>query len=436
MKGIDKTFFEQAVECGIINFDEIRNKVEQMKLNTVLKQYEQDKATNKVWKAQGTDTRWKFKKEDGKIVAKTTEEALKQAYIDYYINLKDRNNEKDARKITFEKMFFDWVEYQEERPTIASGTTYKYRTTYNSLFKGTPFMKYAISDINEDDITHFLMRLAIDKGLKKKRATEIAGYIKNTLNRARRQRLIFENPFDFVNMADIKDLCSDSPNYGATENEDNTSSKERVLTSEEMNALFKQLHKDQKEKPYYLPYYAIEVCMMTGLRVGEVVALRWSDIKGEGLHIIRSEHRVNEKGKPIRFEIGPTKNKKRRIVPITSELHALFDKLKRLQEELGIDSPFIFEGKEGRILAPHVSNCCFRETARAGFEKQSIHAIRRTVSSNLHKLGLPDATIYLILGHTEKVNKEHYDYDVTSLQEKLSAMNATFTTTDSKSVVA
>ena len=77
-------------------------------------------------------------------------------------------------------------------------------------------------------------------------------------------------------------------------------------------------------------------------------------------------------------------------------------------------------------MAPHVSNCCFRETARAGFDKQSIHAIRRTFSSNLHKQGIPDATICLLLGHTEKVNKEHYDYDVTTLQEKLSAISLSF----------
>lgn len=106
MNNFDKSILEQAFQNRIITIDEIRNKVEQMKLNAVLEQYEKDKENNKVWKAQGTDTRWKFKKEDGKIVAKTTEEKLKKAYIDYYISLKDTTNEKDAKKITFEEMFF------------------------------------------------------------------------------------------------------------------------------------------------------------------------------------------------------------------------------------------------------------------------------------------------------------------------------------------
>ena len=426
MNNFDKSILEQAFQNRIITIDEIRNKVEQMKLNAVLEQYEKDKETNKVWKAQGTDTRWKFKKEDGKIVAKTTEEKLKKAYIDYYISLKDTTNEKDAKKITFEEMFFQWIEYQESRPTIASGTTYKYRTTYNSLFKGTSFMKYAIGDIDEDDITDFLTNLIIERKLRKKRVSEISGYINNTLDRARKKRLITENPFDFVEVSEIKDYCIDSNNYSDTENEEDLSKKERVLTTEEMKLLIKQLHKDQNSKPFYFPYYAIEVCCMTGLRVGEVVALKWSDIRKGELHILRSEHRINEKGKPIEFVIGATKNKKTRKFPISSDLQSLFNKIRNLQEELGINSPYIFEGESGRILAPHVSNCCFRETARAGLDKQGVHAIRRTVSSNLHKQGIPDATICLLLGHTEKVNKEHYDYDVTTLQEKLSAISLSF----------
>lgn len=436
MNNYEKDFLLQAVSNGIINFDEVRSKVEQMKLNAVLEKYEQDKLSNKVWKAQGTDTRWKFKKEDGRIVAKTTEEKIKQAYIDYYINILDKPAETDARKITFESMFFQWVNAQEQRPTIASGTVYKYRTTYNSLLKGTAFMKQSIADIDEEDISDFLINLAQEHNLKQKRVSEVSGYIKNTFARARKKRLIPENPFDFIDLKEIKDYCTDSTCYDLEENAEDTSKKERVLTAEEMKQLLTQLHADQKEKPFYLPNYAIEVCMMTGLRVGEVVALKWNDIKEGELHIIRSEHRINKLGQPSEFVIGPTKNKKKRQFPISSDLQKVFDKLKALQEELDIDSPFIFEGLEGRTLAPHVSNCCFRETARAGFEKQSIHAIRRTVSSNLHKQGVPDATICLMLGHTEKVNKEHYDYDVTTLQEKLSAMTSSYSQADTSKDVA
>ena len=65
----------------------------------------------------------------------------------------------------------------------------------------------------------------------------------------------------------------------------------------------------------------------------------------------------------------------------------------------------------------------YRRSIEAGIGAKSIHAIRRTVSSNLNKI-LPQATVALIMGHTEKVNDEHYNYDTLTHKEKLNAMNS------------
>lgn len=422
---IEKDLLTQALEHGIISFDEIRKRVEEMKLKDVLEKYEQDKATNKVWQAQGkNDTRWKFKKEDGKIVAKTSEEKLKQAYIDYYVEKKGKTI-RDARKITFEEMFNEWVAFQQARPTISSGTIYKYQTDFNRCFKDRPFSKMSIVDIDEDDISDHLTNLALELHLKQQAIKNISGYIKNSLTRARKEKLINANPFDCVELKEVLDYCIDSINYDDDEQGENEE-KERVLSCQEMNALFLQLFKDQQAKPNYLPYYCIEACLYSGMRVGEVVALKWSDIRGGELHIKRSEHRITIKGQPTTFKIGPTKNKKSRVIPISQELQNLFDKLERLQMSLGIESEFIFEGVDGRTKAPHVSNACFRETRRAFGENMGIHAIRRTFSSNLHKQGVPMATITKIMGHSPIVNEKHYNYDVASMQEKISFMTNAF----------
>ncbi|ODR34581.1 hypothetical protein BEI60_22695 [Eisenbergiella tayi] len=416
---------EEAIKCNIVNLDEIRCKVENMKLKAVLEKYEQDKTKNRVWQGKGKDTRWKFRKEDGKIVAKKNEDVLKQVYMDYYLGRKD-TEERDARKISFQEMFTQWVESQKNRPSISTPTIYKYNTDYKRCFAGSAFEKMSIADISAEDISDFLVNATNELGLKNQAVKNIGGYIRRTLEKAKKARLIRENPYDFFELSEVMDYCPESIRIMDDDEEDEPK-KERVLTAQEMQALLKQLKQDQEAKPDYLPYYAIEMCMLTGLRVGEVVALKWNDIKDGELHIRRSEHRISEEGKPTKFEIGQTKTRKSRIFPISPDLNSLFEKLKKLQEISGVESGFIFEGTNGRIKAPHVSNCCFRETARAGFEKQSIHAIRRTVSSNLHKLGVPDATIAKMLGHSERVNRQHYSYDVTDLKEKLSLLNTCYT---------
>ena len=50
--------------------------------------------------------------------------------------------------------------------------------------------------------------------------------------------------------------------------------------------------------------------------------------------------------------------------------------------------------------------------------KKSIHAIRRTLNSNMKCAGVSGTVAVSLLGHTEKVNEENYTYDVSSMEEK------------------
>lgn len=416
MEQLDSEILEQATLSGILNFDEIRKKVEDMKLNSVLEQYEKDKAEGKVWQGKGNDTRWKFRKEDGKLIAKVSEEKLKQFYIEYY-------QSKSNKKITFEQAFKSWADSQSNRPTIRHATICKYYSDYERFISGKPFSQKAVADINEDDIYDFLVSIVKEENLKTQTLKNISGYIKNTLIKARREKIISANPFDFVNMEEIKDFCYENM---CQDDDTEETTKNRILSAKEMKMLLEQLHNERLKEPLYLPNYAVELCTMTGLRVGEVVALKWNDVKDDKVVIRRSERRVSEKGKPTTYELGSTKTGRQRFFPISPDLQTLLDTLKTLQKQNGIKSDFIFEGTEGRINAPVVSCYCFRITKRAFGENQSVHAIRRTVSSNLHKLGVPRATICAMLGHSEKVNELHYNYDVSELKEKMTYMSESF----------
>lgn len=53
---------------------------------------------------------------------------------------------------------------------------------------------------------------------------------------------------------------------------------------------------------------------------------------------------------------------------------------------------------------------------------KSIHAIRRTINSNMKCQGVPTAVAASILGHTERVNEENYTYDITSMADKLNIL--------------
>lgn len=85
---------------------------------------------------------------------------------------------------------------------------------------------------------------------------------------------------------------------------------------------------------------------------------------------------------------------------------------------------FVFSANNGRIHARTISDWIRNNTATKEFEKsKSIHAIRRTVNSNMRCAGVPAPVAASILGHTEKVNNENYTYDITNMEEKMKILN-------------
>ena len=166
---------------------------------------------------------------------------------------------------------------------------------------------------------------------------------------------------------------------------------------------------------------------MTGMRVGEIVALKWDCIKDNTIFIDYSEHRLDYDDKPCEYIIGEPKNRKHRTYPLTKEIKELLERIKSVQTKNGIVSEYVFANKDGRVNSHTVSCAMERRCKDAGIDKRSIHAIRRTVSSYL-RTKLPLATVANLLGHLEETNDKHYNYDLTTMEYKKDYMSEMFQT--------
>ena len=81
-----------------------------------------------------------------------------------------------------------------------------------------------------------------------------------------------------------------------------------------------------------------------------------------------------------------------------------------------------------RHTSHNISCAVDRRAAEAGIKKTSIHGIRRTISSLLNTV-LPQKAVAEMLGHSEKVNEEHYNYSMaenTENAEKKRALENVF----------
>ena len=153
-----------------------------------------------------------------------------------------------------------------------------------------------------------------------------------------------------------------------------------------------------------------------GMRVGELAALHWSDVDDDFIHINYSEHRLDYSYKKSELEIGESKNGKHREIQMTDAIEWVFQKVKALGHT-SVDD-FIFVRKDGARYTGHDISCAVdRRASEAGIKKTSIHVIRRTVSSLLNTV-LPQKAVAEMLGHTERVNEQFYNYSMAENAEK------------------
>lgn len=419
MNYTDNEFLTKAIESGLINMVEMREMVENMERKKIEEQFNKAKENRKVWKGVGTDTRWKFKKSDGSIVARKTEEAIKKAYIEYY---KTKSLEDEKATMTFAELYSEWLDYKKEQVGLKSGqlhpNTYRrYQRDYERYIEGTSFDNLLVSTMTPVDIEKFLKSMVIDKNLTQSCLTNVAGYIKHALFYARKRELIERNPFDLVDIVPIKGFCK----VIVKDDED------QVLSVSEMNSLITTLHEKQASKPSYIQNYAIELATLTGMRVGELAGLKWECITADNLCIDYSEHRIDHDDDTCEYYVGEPKNRKHRKFPMNDEIETLLNRVKDIQAKYGIKSEFVFANKEGRVNSHTITCAMTRRCSNAGIPKRSIHAIRRTVSSHLRTV-LPIATVANMLGHLEETNDRHYNFDVSTVETKVTCLQEMYKT--------
>ncbi|MDD5934108.1 MAG: tyrosine-type recombinase/integrase [Clostridiales bacterium] len=303
-------------------------------------------------------------------------------------------------------MYDRWVDSQSVE--VSENTLAKYRSDYRRCIQNTEFEDMDIHDINEEIIKKYLIQTTKRLGLNKRALTNLAGYIRCTFNSARINRVIQYNPFDYIELKKIYKFC----------NETHKSNAERIMSDQEMAKMLGAIKERKLEKDWYIPTYAVHMAILTGMRVGELSALAWTDIADDYIWLSKSEKRKRVVGNKPTIEIEKTKTGKDRMIPLTGEIRNLLREIWQVQKKYGINAEYVFEGQEGRIHATTISDCARSLSNSAGIPCKSIHCMRRTLSSNLKRINVPTPAISSMLGQTDEVNINHYTYDTSDMDYK------------------
>lgn len=324
----------------------------------------------------------------------------------------------DGQDMTFAELFTEWKEYKKRftdapnrKRSISPSTIRRYERDYDKYLAGTELAGMSIHKINAPKLQMMLADIIDRAKMSEKCAGNLIGCIRQAFDFAKMSEYITKNPAENIDRRLLRSMCVFTPPKSDTE---------RVLTVGELVKLRKAVLEHQQHHPTYMPDYAIELALLTGMRVGEIAVLRYFDIDDEFIHIDYSEHRLDYADRKCELVIGEPKNGKHRQLPVTTDIRRILDKIKAQ----GIQSAegFLFTRPDGRRYTAHDISCAVdRRAAEAGIRKTSIHGIRRTVSSQLNTI-LPQTAVASMLGHSERVNEQHYNYSTAENSEKIEAL--------------
>jgi integrase len=192
----------------------------------------------------------------------------------------------------------------------------------------------------------------------------------------------------------------------------------------------------QFDKTKNTAYLAICLNFNLGLRVGELVALRESDIDGDIIRIRRGEvkdYTRDENGKIVRngYKVANTKTKagKRDLILTPDAKKYIKMALDENKANERSDEDYIFLSKSGERMHEYAVNNVLRRCNGVRNEKDRFiisgkpsgnHAIRKTCISELHDSQLlPDRMISDFAGHKDiSTTQKYYIHSVTPLTDK------------------
>ncbi len=143
---------------------------------------------------------------------------------------------------------------------------------------------------------------------------------------------------------------------------------------------------------------AILLCLHTGLRLGELCALKWKDIDFGNRMVsvnqtVQRLYREGGKTKTVLLETEPKSEYSRREIPLPVIVLELFEKIRH-------EGNYVF-GKDKPMEPRTLQNHFKRLLKKAGLKHKNFHALRHTFATNCIESGADIKSLSEILGHSD-----------------------------------
>lgn len=278
----------------------------------------------------------------------------------------------------------NWLSVNKNK--IKESTMVKYTVTINNHIKPY-FGGYSPQLITTEMTADFIDYMLTTKKLSAKTVKDIAVVLKSIL------KYISKN-YGGIEMIDVV-----MPKYTAT--------KIRVLSKEEQQRFFEYLITDIDNYKF-----GILFALMTGLRLGEICALRAGDVSLKDRVVVVREtmQRIkNLSGEGAKTKVvfsTPKSDRSVRVVPLTNTAYEL------CKEKVSKASPntFLLTGSETKFIEPRIMQSKIKKYSKeCGIDDMHFHVLRHTFATRCVEVGFDIKSLSEILGHSSpRITLERY----------------------------
>lgn len=342
--------------------------------------------------------RWQTSIKDEKGNRKNIKAPSKELLLKKLMDIYSANMYHDNQ--TFEMLFEEWLDYKKALVN-SQNTIIRHKQHYKKYFQNCKLHNMKVKSIDEITLEQVCNAIVKEHNLSRKAWGNAKTILIGMFEYAYRKKYISENPVPNIKITvkfrQVVKKKSSSQTYNTDELKNLNEYLERMYT-ETLDTAF----------------LCVKLNFLLGLRVGELVALKWTDIEDSYVHIIREE--VCDKSTNTYSVVEHTKTNTDRFV-------VLIDKAKEILERIKPDSEYIFTRNGTRITSRQVAYVLEKYAERMGTDVKSTHKMRKTYASLLSANNVPLDAIREMLGHSDLNTTLSYIYNPLTEQETIDLIN-------------
>ena len=385
---------------NIVDMEAVKAKIEMKNRQELLEQH-----PYKI--SQGKDGKWRTYLPDkvkGRIqIKRTSRKAVEDSVIDYW--------NAELNSPTIEEVFTHWNDHRFERGSISSGTHLRNIQVFNRHYKD--FGQQKIKDTTAEEFEDFLENQLALYQLTAKAFSLLKGITKGLINRAKRDHLISYNA-DSV----LQELQISKSDFKRVHKEP----EEEVFTEDELPIILNYLAK-------HLDVWNVGILLMflTGIRVGELVALKHSDINGNIIRVQRTEvkHLVRKGKYEYVIKESPKTDAGNRLLIIPEGYSWMTQVLNGLNPEDDFIFVNAYRGKRNRLTTNSIRSRIIRVCGKLNLVPKSPHKARKTYLSILLDNNMDRKLVEALAGHVDiSCTEANYHRDRRNTARKTALINA------------